>query len=435
VKISPFRAYRFNPDVVAQPGKCIAPPYDVIDERQQQQLYDRSDYNIVRIIRGKNLKGDDEKENVYTRAADYLNSWIKQGALKQDNKPGMYGYVQNFSVGDAKYQRYAFIAEGKLEEFGKSVKAHENTLSKPKEDRLNLTRVTGARFGLVYMLYDDLEQVAEKIIEKALIGLPCVDFTDEEGTRHRLYQIDSAEETAAISKMMGDKSCIIADGHHRYETALNYAKESSNPAAGYQMMAFSNAAQPGMVVLATHRLVSNLQNFDTDHMLEQLGKNFRAERIETHDGDKDKAKEQMLAKMKAEYQKNNNAFGIYAGGDVFYVISLKDKLAMDSAAPGFSSAYKKLDVSVLHKLILENILSIDEKKLAGGEYIEYLKDSGGAVEDSIKLVDQGKKQVAFFMNPPKIEQIEKVAEQGEKMPQKSTFFYPKVYSGLAIDKL
>ena len=401
----------------------------------QQQLYEKNQYNIVRIIKGKTAPCNNSTDNQYTRAADYLRKWIEEGALKQDSQEAIYAYVQDFEVAGAKLQRFSFIALTKLEEFGETVRPHEQILEKPIIDRLNLKRATAAKFGLVFMLYEDKKKIADKIIEKSLDGEPVIDFSDEQDVRHRLFTITDEDDIEKIAEMMKQKNCIIADGHHRYTTDLTYARENPD-ASRYQMMAFANTQHEGLVVLATHRLISNLENFDTPDLITKLKDNFEiTEYPFDSDDTKTEAKQRVLAQMKLELCNDRNAFGIYGGGRAFYVAALKDKKAMNAVAPDMSTAWRSLDVSVLHKLILEKLLGLDEQKLGKGENLEYVKDTPNAIDDSIAKVDSGGKQVVFFMNPPKIEQIHRVADQGERMPQKSTYFYPKVYTGLTINKL
>lgn len=427
MEVRPFKAFRFNETVVGEVGGCIAPPYDVIDPAQQARLYEKSEYNIVRIIKGRETSSDNDSNNQYTRAADYLNTWIKKGILKQDLAETIYAYVQNFQRAGTQFQRSSFIALAKLEEFGKTVRGHEETLNSPKIDRLNLTRATAAQFGLVFCLYEDEQKIAEKIIEATAAQDALVDFVDEQGVRHRLFAITAKNDIAAIVKMTTDKSCIIADGHHRYETALAYYKETASPKAAYQMIAFANTHQDGLVILATHRLVGNLEKFDIRKLLAGLKENFEVTEMES--------KQKMLAQMKAEQALDKNAFGIYSGRNAYYVAVLENKQAMDSAAAEKSSPWKSLDVSVLHKLILEELLGIDERKLAAGSNVEYIKDTDNAIDESIARVDERCKQAAFFMNPVKMQQLRMVTGTGEKMPQKSTYFYPKMYTGLTINKL
>ncbi|HEW79727.1 MAG TPA: DUF1015 domain-containing protein, partial [Phycisphaerales bacterium] len=387
MEVRPFKAFRFNETVVGEVGGCIAPPYDVIDPAQQARLYEKSEYNIVRIIKGRETSSDNDSNNQYTRAADYLNTWIKKGILKQDLAETIYAYVQNFQRAGTQFQRSSFIALAKLEEFGKTVRGHEETLNSPKIDRLNLTRATAAQFGLVFCLYEDEQKIAEKIIEATAAQDALVDFVDEQGVRHRLFAITAKNDIAAIVKMTTDKSCIIADGHHRYETALAYYKETASPKAAYQMIAFANTHQDGLVILATHRLVGNLEKFDIRKLLAGLKENFEVTEMES--------KQKMLAQMKAEQALDKNAFGIYSGRNAYYVAVLENKQAMDSAAAEKSSPWKSLDVSVLHKLILEELLGIDERKLAAGSNVEYIKDTDNAIDESIARVDERCKQAAF----------------------------------------
>jgi uncharacterized protein (DUF1015 family) len=436
MEIRAFRAWRFDKVVVGNVGDCIAPPYDVISDKQQTQLYKKNKYNIVRIDRGKINPADSETDNVYTRAADYLHKWIKAGVLKQDNAECLYAYVQDFEAAGKKWQRSGFIALGKLEEFGTGVRPHEKTLEGPKADRLKLTRATAAQFGQIFMLYDDPKKIADKIIKKASSQKPLIDFMDEDGVRHRLYPIADAKDINAIVKTMAGNSTVIADGHHRYETALNYYGETGNPAAKYQMMTFVNMRNKGLIILPTHRLVGNLKGFNIGKLLKKLEGDFAITSYPFNTNkDKNKAREKMFAAMRSALRKGKVVFGIYVKDKHFYTAVLTNEKAMDNAAPQMSKAWRSLDVSVLHKLILEKFLGIGEKQLASESNIEYIKDVGNAIDESIASVDGGKNQVVFFMNPTRIEQVQQVAAAGEKMPQKSTFFYPKIFTGLTINKL
>ena len=434
--IKAFKAYRFNDDVVGNAGDCISPPYDIIDEDTQSALYEKNQYNVARIIKGKTSGSDTDDDNVYTRSAGYFNDWISKGALKADENDTIYAYVQHFNVGGEAITRSGFVALGKLAGFGEGVQPHEKTLDGPKADRLNLMRATGGQFGQIFMLYDDPEKVADKIIDKAVRGNLLLSFTDEESVTHEIYGIDSDADIQAIRSMMADKSPVIADGHHRYETALNYFNETKNPAAQYRMMTFVNMRNEGLVVLPTHRLVAGLKNFDIEDLVVRLGHQFEVNSY-TFSGDEDKntARDGMFTELKDHFQKGEIAFGIYAADNVFYVAALKDTAAMDKVCPEMSDAAKKLDVNVLHKIVLEDILGIGDKELAGESNIKYIKDIGNAIERSIEKVDSKESQAVFFMNPTRVDQVRDVAAENEKMPQKSTFFYPKIFTGLVINKL
>ncbi|MHC4260569.1 MAG: DUF1015 domain-containing protein [Planctomycetota bacterium] len=436
MEIKPFKAYRFDSAVVGDVGSCISPPYDVISPADQQRLYEKHEYNIVRIIKGKTAASDNDNNNQYTRAADYLNTWVDNGVLKQDRGEAIYAYIQNFQLVGRDFQRNSFVALARLEEFGEKVRPHEETLEEPKRDRLNLKRATVAKFGLVFMLYEDEQNVADEIIEQACHREPLIDFVDEQQVRHRLFAIADQGDIDGIAKMMADRSCIIADGHHRYETALNYYKETSNPAAAYQITAFVNVRQQGLAILATHRLVGNLEDFRPADLISALREDFEITEYPFDSTEtKAEAKQKVFAQMKAECDTDKIAFGIYGGDSVFYVAVLRDKQAMDSVAPNMSPPWRLLDVSVLHKLVLERLLGVGEKELAEGSNVEYVKDFGDAVDESIGKVDSGRKQVAFFINPTKMRQVHEVTATGEKMPQKSTFFFPKMHTGLTVNKL
>jgi uncharacterized protein (DUF1015 family) len=446
MEIKPFKGFRFDPKVVGDVGNCVAPPFDVIGPVEQQHLYEKSEYNIARITKGKTNSTDNERNNQYTRAAEYLARWIKTGALAQDAKEAIYAYAQDFQLAKDSYRRLSFIALTKLEEFGDKVRPHEEVFEKPMTDRLYLKRATAARFGLVFMLYEDKQKIAEKIIEKAVAQKPLADFTFED-IRQRLFAINDQAEIDAIVGMMSDKSCIIADGHHRYTTGLAYSKESSNPAAKYQMLSFSNICQDGLKLLATHRLVGNLENFKLERFITDLKENFEVTELAYSAeaaakagsfgsaGAKAGAKQNMIIKMQTEYNNDRNAFGIYGGGNAFYSAVLKNKRAMDSVAPDKSSAWKSLDVAILHKLVLEKLLDIGEEKLTKNGIVEFVKDVPDAIDDSIRLVDSGQKQVLFLLNPVRMQQLQMVTAAGERMPHKSTYFYPKMCTGLVIQKI
>jgi uncharacterized protein (DUF1015 family) len=437
MEIKAFKAHRFNPAVVGEAGKCIAPPYDVINPAQQKKLYEQNPYNIVRIILGETKPADNDKKNQYSRAAEHFKDWLNKGALKQDDKETIYAYAQNFQIAGKKYQRSGFIALGKLAQFGSGVRPHEKTLDGPKADRLKLSQATAAQFELVFMLYDDPQQETDKIIEKAVAGKKSIiEFIDDDGVQHRLFSIDSAQDINLIVKLMAEKEVLIADGHHRYETAMNYYNLTRNPAAQWLMMAFVNVHNKGLVILPTHRLVGNVENFNFKKLLAEFSSDFESSVFAfSSAAEAGGAREKMFKKMRAEFDSGRTCFGIYAADKAFYAITLKNYTVMDKIASQLSTASRKLDVTVLHKLILEKVLGIGEQQLAGQTNIEYIKDIGSTVDEAIAMVDKGHKQVVFFMNPTRAEQVKQVAAANEKMPQKSTFFFPKIFSGLTINRL
>jgi uncharacterized protein (DUF1015 family) len=437
MEIKAFKAWRFNGTVTGDAGQCIAPPYDVIDNNLQQTLYNQNPYNIVRAILGQTSNSDNKQENQYTRARTYLDKAIADGALKQDSKETLYAYVQDFSIGQAHYCRSGIIGLGKIEPFGKGVQPHEKTLDGPKADRLRLTRATAAQFGQIFMLYDDPAKTAETLIHKAAVKQPAMDFTDTEQVRHRIYAIDTPAEVETFKHMMASQKTIIADGHHRYETALNYWKQTGRPEAQYLMMTFVNMRNEGLVIQPTHRLINDVSGFSIQNLLEHLAKDFSpiTKFDFTDDKSKTNARKAMFNQMKQAGADGRNIFGIYAASKAFYTVTLNDIAAMKKIAPTMSAAARGLDVNVLHLLILEKHLGIGDKQLAAESNIEYIKDIGDAIDRSIATVDSDACQAVFFVNPTRIDQVQAVAAAGEKMPQKSTFFYPKVFSGVTINML
>ncbi len=435
MEVKPFKAFRFNTGVVGDVGKCIAPPYDVLSDDERDGLYGKSKYNIVHVTKGKTAASDNGQHNQYTRAAEHLQNWIAEGALQQDDRDTIYGYVQDFELGGTAFQRLSFIALARLEDFGKVVRPHEQVFEKPMLDRLNLERATAARFGLVFMLYEDPQGVADQIIAKAAMQEPLIDFMDEQAVRHRLYAITAENDIQAVETMMRDKSCIIADGHHRYTTGLKYMHESGNPKARYQMIAFTNTEQKGLVVLATHRLIGGIAGFQRAEFIANLESSFRLVQFKFSRDTKEQAEQRMLAEMRNLHERDETALGLYTGDRSFYVAVLKDKALMAAAAPEKSEAWRALDVAVLQKLVLERLLGLDEEKMGNPEYVEYVKDVPNAMNDLIGQVDAGRKQVAFFTNPVKMRHLTAVTDAGERMPHKSTYFYPKMFTGLTIQKL
>jgi len=435
MEIKAFKALRFDAAVAGDPGRCVAPPYDVIDDRQRERLYSSSEYNIVRITKGKKSPQDTDTDNQYTRAARFLNEWLEKGVLKADPAEAIYPYVQDFVLNGLSYHRSGFVALGGLEELDAGVWPHERTMDEPKTDRLNLMQATDAQFGQIFVLYDDSEKVADAIIAKSLTKSAVVDFVDGDGVRHRLFKITDRPDIRAVSDMMTDKQVIIADGHHRYETALSYYKKTGKPEARYRMMTFVNIHDEGLIILPVHRVLRDIEDFDIKKLLGNLKKSFEVAEFKFSSPEqKQAAKRQAFEHLKTRFTQSRNAFGIYAGNGAFYTAVLKDERALD-AIEQCSRALRRLDVSVLHRLTLQEVLGIDEKALARQSNIEYISGPGDAVTESIERVDNRERQAVFFMNPARIEQVWAVASHGEKMPQKSTFFYPKIFTGLAMHKI
>ncbi len=448
VTILPFQGYRYDKGKVGEFSSVVSPPYDVINAELQRKLHAASQYNVAHIIKGRKFENDTEENNEYTRAAEFLNEWTAKGVLLKDGRPSIYVLAQDFEVEGKQMTRTGFIALLKLEDLCmasdadktcKGVHQHEETLPKDIQDRLSLLKATKANFGLIFAIYSDQEMTVDDILEKNMVETPLMTVKDDDGVTHKLWAIDDESDLKEIIEVLDNKYVIIADGHHRYKTALQYSKENPDvESAKYRMMAFVNVMNKGLVILPTHRLVQGVENFDSKKLVEALRTDFDIEEFEYVDDDKD-ARQKMFNKMNEMFRDRKHAFGLYCKDGKYYTLVLKDEKLMDDIT-GHSDAWRHLNVTILHKLILEDRLGIDKSKLAsgtieGGSYIEYIKSIGNAVQKSIDKVNEKDYQAVFFMNPTRIKEVEEVATNHETMPQKSTFFYPKVYTGFVMHRL
>lgn len=441
VRIKPFRAYRYDEETAGDLSTLVTPPYDIIKGPKVDELQSLSEYNIAWIIKNKPGENDSESNNQYTRARDHFNKWVREGILKQDDSESYYVYGQDFEIGEQRLFRFGFIGLIELEEFASrapeydsfaGVLQHEETLPKDIEDRLNLCRSCMANFGQIFVIYPDHEGEVDSVLEKNMKNEPVGDVTDDDGIRHRLWRINQKEDIDEITALMKDKYVIIADGHHRYKTALALSKEHPElESAKYRMLTFVNISNPGLVVLPTHRTVQNLENFSKESLLKQINEYFDVKTFDSVDA--------MFELMNRMFEEDKHSFGLFMDDDKFYTMTMKDLTIMDRLLPDKSKELRKLDVAILHSLILDRMLGIDKEKLAqgtvkGGGYVSYIKGIGDAVEESIRSVQESS-QAVFFMNPTRVDEVEAVSKNFECMPQKSTFFQPKVWTGFTINKL
>jgi uncharacterized protein (DUF1015 family) len=447
VKIVPFKGYRYNKEKVNDYKLVVSPPYDVINSDMQKKLHEGSEYNIAHIIKGKKFPTDSEENNEYIRASNLLESWIGEGVLKREEVPTIYVLAQDFVIDGQKMTRAGFIALVELEDMCSSsdssgkcsgVHQHEETLPKDIQDRLNCLSTTKANFGLIFSIYTDESRTVDQILEDKMSKTPLMEVTDDEGITHRLWAISDPEKIHKIQEVLQSRYIIIADGHHRYKTALRYNKEHPDESSKYRMLAFVNTMNKGLVILPTHRLVQRVEGFGCEKLLSSLSEDFEIETFEFPDDDT-KARSNMFRRLDDHFTEGSNALGLYCNDGKYYSMVLKNENIMD-AISDHSDAWKHLDVTILHKLILEDRLGLDKKKIAsgtieGGSYVEYIKAVGDAVLRSVDKVNNSGYQAVFFMNPTKVEEVEEVATNHETMPQKSTFFYPKVYTGFVINKL
>ena len=421
--IKAFKGLRYTKNA----GKIktlTCPPYDIISEDERLSFLDENEYNIIRL---ELPKGDEP----YKTAGKTLNNWLENEILKQDPNECIYIYEEKFTINGQTKSIKGIIANVRLEEFEKGIiLPHEFTLSKAKTDRFNLMEATGCNFSQIYSLYSDEQKTASALIEKASSGSPEVIMEDKSGIVHSLWAVSDVQTITALTACFDDKKLYIADGHHRYETALNYRNtcrqnkkccEVGN--ADYVMMMLVDMAHEGLLVLPTHRLVRDLETFDEEALLKGAQKYFE---ITQKTG-----VENIEQELELFYEKNEKAFGLYTGGDTWTQLVLKDHDILKKLLPDMSSASRGLDVTVLHTLILEGILGIDKENMANQVNLTYVKQFSDAVES----VKNKTSRCAFILNPTRVSEIRDVAAAGEKMPQKSTYFYPKLITGLVMNKL
>ena len=426
VEIKPFKSIMYSKQKVGCLDDVMSPPYDIISPGMQDELYKKSEFNVVRLILGKRFPDDNGGVNCYTRAKKFLDSWLKQGVLVESKTPGIYPYKVEYELDGERRVMNGFFVLLKLDHEYKMVKAHEKTLSKPKEDRLNLMRATKANLEPIELLYIDENDSIRRMIDVEL-GEPEVDVTGYDGFRHTLWRVDDQNLIKRIQQMLSDEVLFIADGHHRYQTAINYAREvgaRDNNSANYIMVVLANMFDEGLSILPTHRLVKMEVNFE--ELIEKSKKCFEVEGIEMVEelSEKEKA-EKALTTIRTE---NEHKFLLYLGNKG-YLFILRDESTMDEVAPNRSNTWRTLDVSILHKLLLERMLGVNEKNLE--DHVKYTRDT----VEAIKVVDEGRFDFSIIMNPTRIEELKAVADAGEHMPQKSTYFLPKLLSGLVIRRM
>jgi uncharacterized protein (DUF1015 family) len=437
-EIQPFRAYRYDTNRVALKD-VLTQPYDKISPEMQDRYYAASPYNLITIEKGRVLPGDSDTNNVYTRAAKKVDEWIAEKILAQDAAPSIYIYSQEFLVPGTQTRRVriGFIALGRVEDYDAHVVfRHERTLSAPKADRIELLRQTRVQTGQLFLLYDDPSRIVDSLLEDTARKSTPLDITDEYGVIHRLWPVDDPACVRRIQSAMKDKKLVIADGHHRYETALNYRNEGraksgkADPLAAYEfaMMTFINTHSKGLTVLPTHRVVGNLANFDFEKFRKSLAPYFDWYAYPFQNPEE-------RATAFAEFRKDlegeshgRRAIGVYPGGGSFFLFLLRRDADLESVLPDVSEGQRGLDVVLLHRLILDKGLGISAEAVAAEKNLGYERE----IEAAIARVDRGEAQIAFLLKAVRVQQVADIALAGDVLPQKSTDFYPKLLSGVAI---
>ena len=441
-QVYPFRAFRYNP-ARAQFDRVLTQPYDKISPTMQEKYYAADPHNLIAVEKGRAYPGDTPQNNVYTRAAAALNDWIREHVVVRDPAPAFYAYTQEYAVPGTEElrTRQGFIGAGKLEEYSaRVVFRHEHTLSGPKADRLELLRHTKTHTGQLFMLYSDLQRRIHAILAEAEeAAAPATEMRDECGVLHRLWVIAEPQRVAAIQKAMEHQKLVIADGHHRYETALNYRNECRtragkiDPEAPYEraMMTFINTRSEGLTILPTHRVAAHLHDFSWTSVRRHLEPWFTAEEFPfSGSGERSEAKRKFLAILTRARAKR--AIGVYPATDAqkraFYVLTLREGASLAQLLPNVSPLQRELDVVLLHEGILEPALGITPQAVTAEANLTYEREALAAID----AVDSGRAQISFLLNPCDVEQVMKIATAGEVMPQKSTDFYPKLMSGITM---
>ncbi|MEG2038535.1 MAG: DUF1015 domain-containing protein [Oscillospiraceae bacterium] len=420
--IKPFKAMRFTDQKNTKQLTC--PPYDIVSPTQRKQYIKANPYNIIRLELP--MEGGEQK---YQIAGSLLKEWLNEGVLACDNKDGYYIYEEEFIVNGEIKAVKGIVCRAMLYEFDEQmILPHEETLSKAKTDRFNLVSATECNLSSIYSLYFDENGSVEKIIDKISQGIPEICFTDDEQVTHRLWIVTNEQICNKISELMKDKKFYIADGHHRYETSLNYRRHlkeqginvTDEHSANYIMMTLVAMEDKGLVVFPTHRIIKDLPNFNLNAVLDKCEEYFSVCNIKQNEA------ANVLDKA---YNDGKKAFVLVAPQSST-LLTLKENALPDTLFEGKSDAYKQLDVAILHNLILEKLFGIDKENMANQKNLIYTRSA----EEAVAEVENGTANCAFLINPTRVEEIAAVSAAGEKMPQKSTYFYPKLITGLVMNK-
>jgi len=429
-KIAPFKGIRYDPAVVGDLANVVAPPYDVISPEEQEALYALHPNNCIRLILGKEEPTDDEETNRYTRAAAALAEWLAAGVLREDDTPAVYPYEQQFTWEGTTYTRRGFLAALRLTPFGEGqVFPHEFTLPGPKVDRLALMKATGVNTSPIFGLFPDDEHDVAGVLESVWSGEPLVDIADEKGLRHRMWMATDADILSRLADLMAPRPLYIADGHHRYETACAYADwasaegETTGDLHQYCIMMCVAMSDPGLVVLPTHRLLTGLGDLAAEDLVAALSDAFEVEALD--EPQRTPAQMTRLLRQRA----GQHAFGLVAeAGERAWVLTVRDEARLDERPGEASADWRRLDVAILADLIIDDTL-----KGRLGRDVELAYDHD--VASTWRAVTDGVCQMALVVNATPAERVQTIAAGGERMPPKSTFFYPKLLSGLVFRRL
>lgn len=433
VEIAPFLGMQYNKKKITTFDNVMSPPYDIINEKMQQELYEKHPYNFVQLILGKQYPTDSEENNRYSRAKQLFDEWQQQKIFIQSSTPAFYPYKVEYTINKEKKLMSGMFVLLKLDPDYKTVKAHEKTLAKPKADRLNLLRACYANLEPIQLMYMDHDDHIRKMIDASLQA-PMISVKGYDGFTHQLWKLDDQELIQTITKELRDKILFIADGHHRYQTSLNFAQEkkeqtkNADPQApfNYIMVVICNMFDPGLSILPTHRLIK-VAGISIEESLKKAEQYFTIEKksIPTTKKNTSETGKKIMNDIASI---TTHKFALYIKNN-YYILTLKDTHIMDARAANHSKTWRTLDVSILHKLVLEEFFGINEKNLE--DHVKYTRSDA----EAIQLINEEQYDFSFLINATKIDQLKAIAEAGEHMPQKSTYFLPKMLSGLVMYKM
>ena len=437
-EVHPFKGVLYNTDQIADMADVVAPPYDVISPREQAAYYNQHANNVIRLILGKAQPGDKGPTDIHARAAEYFRHWMETEILSQDDVPAFYFTSVTFTVGRERITRYGIIGRVRLEPFEKGVVLpHERTFSKVKTERLQLMQACHTNFSPIFGLYADESDILKQLIKICEERLPDLDFTDRQQLEHKMWRIVDHQIQQKVTSSFENQCIYIADGHHRYETALNYREWVSRATpdfdehhpANYVMMSLSSLQDPGLVILPAHRLLKDVQIEDMDSLLEKIKKCFDILAFPTTSGLEEAMQAFDNAMAAHAHQK---AIGMYGSqNNALNILLLKNGIMDQLYADDVPEALRDLDVTVLTRLLMMEMLGFDQNRLDDATVIGYATTTQAAVQ----AVEGGQAELAFILNPTKIEQVQRVARHCLIMPRKSTYFYPKVGSGIVFNLL
>jgi len=434
-EIIPFRALHYNPRKIAKLGDVITQPYDKISPEMQTRYLSQSPYNAAHIIRGRENPDDSPQENVYTRAAAYLQDWIQNQVLIAEPEPAIFPYYQEYSIPGQPEEikkRRGFIALLKLEEYSAQVvHRHEETLSGPKADRMELLKATRTHLGQIFMLYSDPDGNIEAGLDVKTKDQPWESVVDEYSTTHSVWRVTDPAIVNKVVEAMRPKKLVIADGHHRYETALAYrnacrAQGVKNSPAEYVMVTCVRQESDGLVVLPTHRVLHSLPAFRWGRFVGDAQEFFDWQELPRDEQGQNQSTR--LAQRLQHVGHKGPSFGVFAGRDAQGILSLRKDIQLSKLLPDIAPSLAQLDVVILHRILLERVLGIDPQAVREEKNLHYVRE----VNSALNLVETGKAQLSLLMNPTPIHAVMENALAGQVLPQKSTDFYPKLLSGLTL---